>query len=710
VRGVVSFGVFEADLRTRELRKQGVRLKLPHQSFQILQVLLERRGELVSRDELRQLLWPADTFVDFDHGLNNAIKRIRDALNDSAETPRYIETLPRLGYRFIGSGEGGDLLSGEAGVRARLPSATPSSRLPWRLLVPIAGIGLVAAIISILLWHKPASQTAPLTIIPFTTYPGPELFPSFSPDGNQIAFAWNRGDESRVDALDLYVKQLGSEIPRRLTNHPATYLLPAWSPDGRFIAFSRGDSNGSGIYMLPVLGGPERKLVDTTLSYWFFGALSWSPDGKQLAYTDADKPVVSVIPPATHIHLLNMETLGQRVLAPPSPDCTTPLQPAFAPDGKSLALACMISIGVGRIYVQPLPEGPPARELLQVEGDVEGLAWSADGKSLIYSVHGQLWRIPATGGKAEQLLFGQNANAPTAARMAQRLGYVQGIGGLNIWRIDLASPTKPRRAPIKLLASTRGQQAPRISPEGKHIAFESSRSGSMEIWLCDIDGSNPVQLTSFGGPVTGTPRWSPDGREIVFDSRVSGHPALYVVSISGGPPRLLPTGTGGPEQPFWSKDGHWVYFLEAKEGTIWKVPATGGTAVRLTKNAGSTPQESADGTRIFYSVGRANRGEQLWSASANGGDERPVMGMPILASSDQVVPARAGLYFIDGYAIPPTLNLFNPATQQIQRLSKLGGQVADWGTGLSVSANGRTLVYAQSDLSVGDIVLVEGFR
>src|SRR5258708_976353 len=98
----VRFGVFDADFRTQELRKQGVRVKLPQQSFQILQMLLERRGELVNGGEVRQALWPGDTFVGFDHGVKNSIKRIRDALGVSAESPFYIETLPRLGYRFIG--------------------------------------------------------------------------------------------------------------------------------------------------------------------------------------------------------------------------------------------------------------------------------------------------------------------------------------------------------------------------------------------------------------------------------------------------------------------------------------------------------------------------------------------------------------------------------------------------------------------------------
>jgi TolB-like protein/DNA-binding winged helix-turn-helix (wHTH) protein/Tfp pilus assembly protein PilF len=126
----VRFGVFDADFRTQELRKQGVRVKLPQQSFQILQMLLEQPGELVTRDQLRQALWPGDTFVDFDHGVNNSIKRIRDALGDSAESPRYIETLPRLGYRFIGS------IDGKPDVPS--PAPVPPPRYRWRLFTVLA--------------------------------------------------------------------------------------------------------------------------------------------------------------------------------------------------------------------------------------------------------------------------------------------------------------------------------------------------------------------------------------------------------------------------------------------------------------------------------------------------------------------------------------------------------------------------------------------
>src|SRR5438309_3961125 len=100
--GTVRFGVFALDFKASELRKQGTKVKLQEQPFQILQVLLQRPGEVVTREELQQKIWPSDTFVDFDHGINNAIKRLREALGDAAETPHYIETLPRRGYRFIG--------------------------------------------------------------------------------------------------------------------------------------------------------------------------------------------------------------------------------------------------------------------------------------------------------------------------------------------------------------------------------------------------------------------------------------------------------------------------------------------------------------------------------------------------------------------------------------------------------------------------------
>src|SRR6266478_1285869 len=303
--GVLRFGVFEVDLRTGELRRQGLRLKLPSQSFQVLKLLLEHPGDLVSREELREKLWPADTFVDFDHGLNAAVNRLREALGDSADSPRFVETLPRRGYRFIVPVEWNSANSetpissaaaascsepsrGVQDISERLPVTAPRPRLRiTRFALAFTGVILVTGVLLYLL--RPHTQSDTLTVIPFTTYPGFEAAPSFSPDGNQIAFAWSKEGLN----FDLYVKQIGQERAVRLTYRPATYLVPAWSPDGRFIAFARRgkNDNDTGLYLMPALGGSERKLADATAGvYYPYYLLSWSPDGKRLAFSKEDFP------------------------------------------------------------------------------------------------------------------------------------------------------------------------------------------------------------------------------------------------------------------------------------------------------------------------------------------------------------------------------------------------------------------------------------
>jgi len=181
------------------------------------------------------------------------------------------------------------------------------------------------------------------------------------------------------------------------------------------------------------------------------------------------------------------------------------------------------------------------------------------------------------------------------SRSGARLGYVQGLTNVNIWRLDLlASPPKAQR----LVVSSRQQRAPSLSPDGSKIAFESDRTGPNEVWVCDADGSNPIQLTSFGISGTGTPRWSPDGKLIAFDSRISGEADIYLVDPQGGVPRRLDIDIGGNSQPSWSHDGSWIYFVigdDARRPSVWKVPSHGGHAVRITQAQAAYPLESADG-------------------------------------------------------------------------------------------------------------------
>jgi Tol biopolymer transport system component len=258
---------------------------------------------------------------------------------------------------------------------------------------------------------------------------------------------------------------------------------------------------------------------------------------------------------------------------------------------------------------------------------------------------------------------------------------------------------------------------PRISPDGKHIAFESERSGNREIWASDRDGSNPARVSSLAG-VHERPHWSQDSRQIVFTSSASGKAELYVVNADGGGLRRLPTGTPNASGPFWSADGRWIYFGTHPLGTselataIWKMPAEGGSAVRLTREGRYDPQESPDGARIFYVVAHHNGAklsEEIWSMPVNGGDERRETPMVTNASW---APAQRGIYFLDGVDVGlrrGRLRFFDFATQHLETLVELEPGAVFPGD-MSISRDGRTIFYAEIDNRAADIMLVEGFR
>ncbi len=188
---LVRFGVYELDLHSGELRKSGARLSLQQQPLQLLSVLLEQPGQLVTREELRKRLWPDDTFVDFEHGLNAAVKRLRDTLGDSADSPRFVETVPRRGYRFIAPAS----VDGTSSLPSPATEITSEGFLPrvkrgWPLLVaalssPLLGLWVYSAN------DRRARSSGLLRPVPFTTLAGQEVAPTFSRDGSQIAFAWS---------------------------------------------------------------------------------------------------------------------------------------------------------------------------------------------------------------------------------------------------------------------------------------------------------------------------------------------------------------------------------------------------------------------------------------------------------------------------------------------------------------------------------------
>ena len=503
----------------------------------------------------------------------------------------------------------------------------------------------------------------------------------------------------KSDNADIYVKLIGSETQLRLTTDPAADTNPVWSPDGRWIAFLRQSATEKGVYILPSLGGPARKLATVNA----MEGLAWFSDGKSLALADRDSPEAPF-----SIFRLSKETGEKPRLTSPPAQTLGDVKPAISPNGETLAfIRC--SSGCD-LYLMPI-RGGEVQKLTDLN-DVSELAWSADGSQLIFSTGpgGNLWRLSVSGGVPEPIAAaGQGVGGPTLR--GNRLAYAQGTVDRNIWQLGLKGSKSLGQRPVPVITSTRNDDSPQFSPDGKKIVFASTRSGTTEIWLCDRDGQNPVQLTSFDGPWTGTPRWAPDGRQIAFDTRSQGNPDIWVLSLDGGQPRRLTTEPSEDVVPSWSRDGRWIYFGSNRSGKlqIRKIPKEGGPAVQLTKDGGFEGFESPDGKFFYYAKGRRMPG--IWRIPVEGGEETPVLDEHKAGFWRHWAVSDSGIHFATA-EVPahPLIEFYGFATGNVAFVCRLDKPIDLSRPGLSVSPDGRSLLFTQQDQISSDIMLMENFR
>jgi Tol biopolymer transport system component/DNA-binding winged helix-turn-helix (wHTH) protein len=677
--------------------------------MQVLICLAESATKVVSREQLIQSVW-ADTFVT-DEVLTRSISELRKVFEDDAKEPRFIQTIPRSGYRLVAP------ISYELGVeRKDIPALVASN---WRKrFFWAAGILSVAFLLAVASWNwswlKKGPALATMRVIPFTTEGGNHDAAAFSPDGNQIALRW--GGEKN-DNIDIYVKSIGGETPFRLTTRPGPDFSPSWSPDGQTIAFVRNWENGWSIFTVPALGGTERKFLSLGSTDWdLWPGLDWSPDGKFIAssYKSSKEEPAGIL-------LFSIETGEKRILTSLPALSLGDSFPVFSPDSQTLAFVRLTSrgTGLGDLYSLPITGGEPKR-LTSDSAHIDRAAWTPDGREIIFSssrlasaiTHSFLWRIPALGGPPERVAVGRDrAFSVAVSGRGHRLAYTHWGGKLSIYRLALPVSTGQPAVPVGFVSSTEGDLGPQFSQDGRRVAFSSDRSGNSEIWTCNSDGSNPSQLT-FLGHWAGAPRWSPDGRQIAFDVNENGDWNIYTASAEGGVPRRLTTDAADDNIPSWSRDGQWIYFTSKRSGDsqIWKTTSDGGVAVQVTRHGGFVAFESPDGKNVYYTKDGANG---IWQTPVEGGEETLVLDSFYSGWWGNWAVVSDGIYFIYSETRDDvSLEFFSFATHRITTITKIGlkrEMVA--GVGLAVSPDRRSILFGRAEgYGAGSLMLVENFR
>jgi DNA-binding winged helix-turn-helix (wHTH) protein/Tol biopolymer transport system component len=628
---VISFADFRLDLRAGELRRNGTKVKLQNQPFQVLAMLLEQPGEIVGRDELRARLWPAETFVDFDHGLNSAVRRLRDALGDSADKPTFIETVERRGYRFVFPVEPDGLNSDDGGkyLAAVVPiSSTPSTpvgsfRVPrpsgWRrrsLRITIAG-GLLAiagawllmreqvAATRVAQWLRRGVSVALPAVVQRQLTANPQDVPvisaALSPDGKYLAY---------TDKTGFYVQQIstGETHPVDLGTgfHP---LVQSWFPDSTHIAVSHigVDGKASGIWVVSMLGGSPRQLTDNG------AAPRISRDGRQIFF------LRSAIG-RNETWLMQADGDHQRrVLSDSTADQVYFSAMAWAPNGRRAAFIRTVL----PVYNAADPTGPKRTlEVLDMaSGDVEvavasqelesAFGW-ADDDSVIYAL-----REPSP----NQNDFG-------------------------LWRMRVARDTaRPLDAPLRI-ATGYGRAADlSVTSDGKLAALRRTEPND-DVYIAELDAHtmrlSPKRLTlndradyAFG--------WTGDSRAVLFLSDRDGPIHLYRQALNQTLPELLLGGDEILAIPRISPSGTDVFYLQmpnhgdtSDNVKIMRVPLAGGVPQRIVEARGIWNYQCAQlpATLCIYSPTDANV-QRFFAFDTNTGESHEIPSAQVSAD-----PAR----------------------------------------------------------------------
>jgi Tol biopolymer transport system component/DNA-binding winged helix-turn-helix (wHTH) protein len=669
---VFQFDDVQVDVDNAQVFKAGRRVSMEPKAFRVLVFLLEHPGRLIEKDQLLTAIW-GDAFVT-ENTVTRAIALLRKALGDTKGEPKYIETVPTRGYRFIAAvtqeaAESVPTAAGKLGIS--LVETQKRRRVRWASA--LIALCIAAILVSVRLLRpksEPAAQYKPEQV---TNSTGMDLYPSFSPDGNTLAYC---SDED--GSFEIFLKQLtpgGRTV--QLTNDGGRNMQPAWSPDGTSIAYYSQAKGG--LWLLPALGGVARQLTT------FGSSPAWSPDGTQIVFESEglrdSNATANVSYSGATLWIVNVKDGELRRLTLVDKPGGAHNAPIWSPDGKSIVFVGGQDLAQ-TLWSVSVDEGRVRK--LGFAGHIYNPVFGRDPGHLYVSAEFGIWEIDLNGKQDEQGLksreiFNSLPEIPrhlTISGDGRKIAFSRMKTTSNIYSLPMIGD-HPTGAPVPLTHDTRFRKTrPFVSPDGRRVLFSVEsfdRNGG--IWVIDTDGKNSVPvLVPCGAPgwlpgsqdflcsryiEQGTPEcknekcprievlkvrlatgtyepvvhiakdadfgtYSRDGKQIAFMSATGGPPNVWVAPLNGGAPRQVTFDSESMGFPAWSPDGK-ALAVEQKHGDnaqIWIV-VPGKPPVQLTRLPGQNwPSSfSTDGDKIAFAASR-NGVWNLWWISRRDGSEK----------------------------------------------------------------------------------------